>query len=75
MTIAEFTETLSRGLGLDIHHQQITWDSFENEAGEEIAVMQRWFDEKGYDVDVEALRLRYPDLLTYAQYLETLDWL
>ena len=75
MTIAEFTETLSRGLGLDIHHQQITWERFEKEAGEEITIMQRWFDEKGYDVDVEALRLKYPDLLTYAQYLETLNWL
>jgi len=74
MTLAEYTDVLSRALGLDIHHQQITWESYEEQAGEEATLMQRWFDRKGYSVDIEALRAEYPDLLTYPQYLETLDW-
>ena len=74
MTLAEYTDLLSRTLGLDIHHQQITWESYEKEAGEELVLMTRWFDKQGYDVDVATLRQEYPKLRTYRQFLEELDW-
>jgi uncharacterized protein YbjT (DUF2867 family) len=74
MTLAEFTEALSRAFGLDVHHQQITWTAFEKQFGEEIALMVRWFNDTGYSVDVEALRRRYPNLTTLPEYLQTLDW-
>lgn len=74
MTLAEFAEELSRTFGINVHHQQITWETYEEQLGEELTLMVRWFDEKGYDVDVKALRARYPNLLTYSQYLQTLDW-
>ena len=74
MSIAEFTDVLSRSVGLDVHHQQITWKKYEEEAGEEITLMARWLDNKGFDADVEALRKMYPNLLTYQQFLQNLRW-
>jgi len=69
MTIAEYADLLTVTMGLDVHHQQITWDAYEAEAGDEMTMMTRWFDQIGYDVDVESLRLRYAGLLTYEQFL------
>ena len=72
LTIAEYVDVLSFTMGLNVHHQQISWKSFEEDAGEEMTVMLRWFDEKGYSVDVEALRREYPGLLTFEQFMR--DW-
>ena len=74
LTIAEYVALLSEVSGIDVAYQQVPWEAFEEQAGEEMAVMVRWFDDSGYDVDIAALRGRYPDLLTYEQYLRTLDW-
>ena len=69
MTIAEYADLLTVTMGINVHHQQSTWDAYEAEAGEEMTMMTRWFDQIGYDVDVESLRMRYAGLLTYEQYL------
>ena len=74
MTLAEYVDELSYSIGLDIHHQQISWESFENQAGEEMTLMTRWFDEKGYGIDVAALREQYPNLKTYREFLREIDW-
>lgn len=74
LTIGEYVDLLSRVTGITVEYQQVPWDAFEEQVGEEMAVMVRWFDESGYDVDVAALRSLYPDLLTYEQYLQSLDW-
>lgn len=74
MTIAAYVDALSRAFGLDVHHQQITWSAFEGQAGEEITLMMKWFDKKGYSVDIVQLRKEFPELLTYPQYLESLNW-
>ncbi len=74
LSIAEFTDMLSRTTGLDVHHQQITWQALEDDAGLEITAMIRWFNNIGYDADVVRLRERYPNLLTYEQYMMALGW-
>ena len=74
LTIAEFVDALSNAAGVDVHYQQLTWGAYEERAGEEMTVMLRWFDETGYEVDVEALRSKHPNLLTFEQYLQNLDW-
>jgi uncharacterized protein YbjT (DUF2867 family) len=73
LSIAEYVDVLSFTMGLDIHHQQVSWAAYEADAGEHMAVMVRWFDKTGYSVDVEALRKEYPGLLTYEQYLLGLE--
>ena len=74
LTLAEYVDILSVTIGQNVHHQQVSWSSFEQDAGEEMTLMVRWFDEHGYDVDVEALRALYPGLMTYEEFLKTLDW-
>ena len=74
LTITEFVDALSLAVGTEIRHRQVTWDAYREQNGEEIAEMVRWFDESGYDADVSGLRSRYPNLLTYRQYLQGLDW-
>lgn len=69
LTIAEYVDILSLTMGLDVHHQQISWNTYEAEAGEEMTTMLRWFDETGYSIDVEALRREYPGLLTFEQFM------
>jgi uncharacterized protein YbjT (DUF2867 family) len=69
LTIAEYVDILSVTMGLDIHHQQISWAAYERNVGEEITTMLRWFDQQGYDTDVEALRRQYPNLQSYEQFL------
>ena len=74
LTIAEFVDTLSRAAGVDVHYQQLTWPAYQERLGEEMAIMLRWFDEHGYQVDVEALRADHPNLLTFEDYLNNFDW-
>ena len=66
--------TLSEVTGVDVQHIQIDWDDFESAAGAEISEMVRWFDEKGYSVDVTGLRSRYPGLMTLGDYLLASRW-
>ena len=74
MTIGELVALLSEVLGVEITHKQITWDELESRAGEEIAIMYRWFESPGYQADLAALRERYPDLTTMEEYARSLDW-
>ena len=74
LTIAEYVQVLSDAAGVDVRYEQITWGAYEERAGHEMSVMLRWFDEVGYGVDIASLRSRYPDLLTYEQFLAKQGW-
>ena len=74
LTVGEYIELLSTVSGVEVEHLRPSWEEYEEQAGEEMALMMRWFDESGYDVDVTALRAQYPNLLTQEQYLRSLDW-
>ena len=50
------------------------WDQFEEQMGEEYAVMYRWFNDVGYEADIAALRQEYPELTTFEQYLHGHGW-
>ena len=72
LTLAELIDTLSEAFGREFEHVQISWEVYKARAGEEITTMVRWFEEQGYDVDVEALREQYPGLQTAAEFLADL---
>jgi uncharacterized protein YbjT (DUF2867 family) len=74
LTIAEYVQALSNATDVEVRHEKMTWTDYEERAGHEMTVMLRWFDEVGYDVDIDSLRSRYPDLLTYEQFLAKHDW-
>jgi uncharacterized protein YbjT (DUF2867 family) len=72
LTVGQFAGLLSEVFSTDITHKQITWDDFEADAGNEMTVMYRWFENDGYSVDITVLRERYPDLVTARDFLTEL---
>jgi uncharacterized protein YbjT (DUF2867 family) len=74
MTLSEFAALLTKVLERPVRHVQISWADYERASGEELAIMHRWFAEAGYGVDVAALRARYPELISAAEFLRAMDW-
>jgi uncharacterized protein YbjT (DUF2867 family) len=73
-TMPEIADTFSRVTGKEISYYQVPWNQFEEQMGEEGAVMYRWFNEVGYEADIAALRQEYPELTTFEQYLRSHGW-
>ena len=68
-TMPEIAETFGGVIGKEISYYQVPWEQFEEQMGEEGAVMYRWFNEVGYEADIAALRQEYPELTTFERYL------
>ena len=74
-TMPEIAETFGRVIGREVNYYQVPWDQFEEQMGEEVTVMYRWFNDVGYEADIEALRREYPELLTtFERYLRSHEW-
>jgi len=73
-TMPEIAETFSRVIGREVDYYQVPWDQFEEQMGEEYAVMYRWFNDVGYEADIDALRREYPELTTFERYLRSHGW-
>ena len=73
-TMPEIAEAFGRVAGREVGYYQVPWDQFEEQMGEEYAVMYRWFDEVGYEADVEALRREHPGLIDFEGYLRGHGW-
>lgn len=70
LSMVELAEAFSRASGREVRYQQVPWDEFEQRAGHEMAVMYRWFEDKGYTVDIGAVRQHYPELTSFNRWLE-----
>jgi uncharacterized protein YbjT (DUF2867 family) len=73
-TMPEIAETFGRVIGREVSYYQVPWDRFEEQMGEEYAVMYRWFNDVGYEADVEALRREHPGLIDFERYLRGHGW-
>jgi uncharacterized protein YbjT (DUF2867 family) len=73
-TMPEIAETFGRVIGREVEYYQVPWDQFEEQMGEEYAVMYRWFNEVGYEADIAALQQEYPELTTFERYLRSHGW-
>ncbi len=73
-TMPEAAEAFSRITGKEISYYQVPWDQFREQMGEEVAVMYEWFENVGYEADIDALRQEYPELTTLEQYLRRHGW-
>ncbi len=69
LTMKETAETFGRVLGRDVEYRQMDWETFEQQAGKEIATMYRWYEKAGYEADIEVLRKVYPQLTNLTQFL------
>jgi uncharacterized protein YbjT (DUF2867 family) len=73
-TMPVIAETFGRAIGREVDYYQVPWDQFEEQMGEEYAVMYRWFNDVGYEADIDALRREYPELTTFERYLRSHGW-
>lgn len=73
-TMVEVADAFSEALGTRVSYQQVPWDDFRAQAGDEYADMYRWFEDVGYQADIEALRREHPGLTNFEQYLRWHEW-
>lgn len=69
LTMTETVEVFGEYLDQDVKYVQVSWDDFEDQAGEEMAIMYRWFEDEGYRADIKSLRRKYPNLKSLKTFL------
>ncbi len=74
LTMPEVAETMSQVTGREISYYQVPWNQFREQMGEEFAIMYEWFNDEGYEADIEALRGVHPELMSLEQYLRSHGW-
>ena len=73
-TMPEIAEAFGRVAGREVGYYQVPWEQFEEQMGEEYAVMYRWFNDVGYEADVEALRREHLGQIDFEGYLRGHGW-
>lgn len=73
-TMTKLAETFSLVLNREVKYVPVPWKAFEQQAGEEMALMFRWFESDGYEADIKALREEYPQLTSVESFLRTQGW-
>jgi uncharacterized protein YbjT (DUF2867 family) len=73
-TMPEIAETFGRVIGREVSYYQVPWDQFKEQMGEEFTVQYRWFNDVGYEADIDSLRQEYPELTTFERYLRSHGW-
>lgn len=71
LTMRQTAAVFSEVTGRNVQYIQISWDTFKEKMGEESTTMFRWFEEKGYEADIEKLRREYPALKSLKAFLQT----
>lgn len=74
LTMTQAAETFGRVLGHQVEYVQVPWEAFEEQSGEELTVMYRWFEDEGYETDIAALRDMHPELVRLEPFLRAQDW-
>ncbi|MGL5872371.1 MAG: NmrA/HSCARG family protein [Xenococcaceae cyanobacterium] len=74
MTMPEIAAAFSRVLGKPVNYQQIPFEAFEQQAGEEVTIMYRWFENVGYAADLTALKRDFPAPTDFESYLRDRGW-
>ena len=69
LSMTELADAFSRASGREVRYQQVPWDQFEQQAGHEMALMFRWFEDQGYNVDIAGVRSEYPHLTGFNKWL------
>jgi hypothetical protein len=74
MTVEEMVATFSDVMGRDIGFTQMPLEEYLAGMPKPLRPLFRWYDEVGYEADLDALRARYPDLVTLDAYLRATGW-
>jgi uncharacterized protein YbjT (DUF2867 family) len=73
LSMTEIAQAFGTAMGKEVSYRQVPWDEFEKQAGHEMTVMFRWFQDVGYHVDISALRQELPTLTNFERWLNT-NW-
>ena len=71
LSMNQIAQALGRVLGEDLKYVQAPWDKFEQQAGQEMALMFKWFDNVGYHADISALRQQHPSLMSFERWMQS----
>lgn len=74
MTMTEIAAAFSQVLGKPVAYQQIPFEAFEQQAGEEVTIMYRWFENVGYAADLTQLKREFAQLSDFDAYLREQGW-
>jgi uncharacterized protein YbjT (DUF2867 family) len=74
MTMPEIAAAFSSVLGKSVEYQQIPFEAFEQQAGEEVTIMYRWFENVGYTADLAQLKREFSKLSDFDSYLRDRGW-
>jgi uncharacterized protein YbjT (DUF2867 family) len=69
MTMPEIAIAFSRVLGKPVNYQQIPFEAFEQQVGEELTIMYRWFENVGYTADFAQLKRDFSAPIDFESYL------
>jgi uncharacterized protein YbjT (DUF2867 family) len=74
MTMPEVATAFTHVLGKNVAYQQIPFAAFEQQAGEDMTAMYRWFENVGYGADLAQLKRDFPAPTDFESYLREHDW-
>lgn len=74
MTMPEVAAAFSRVLGKKVEYQQVPFAAFEQQAGEEMTTMYRWFESVGYAANLAELKRDFGELTDLESYLRDHGW-
>jgi uncharacterized protein YbjT (DUF2867 family) len=70
LSMQQIAEAFSRETARDVTYVQVSWDQFEKNMGQELTLMYRWFEEKGFHFNIEEVQREYPATHTFDRWLE-----
>lgn len=74
-TPAEMAHVLSEVTGVDVQPFTVPIQEARKEMGEEMAELFQWFNDEGYQVDIESLEQRFGfEFSSFREYLENTGW-
>ncbi len=74
ISYGEVAASMGRVLGHPVEYYQIPWDEFTATATPTAVAREGWYLENSDPIDVDALRARYPWLMTLEDYLRAQGW-
>jgi uncharacterized protein YbjT (DUF2867 family) len=74
MTVQAYVDTFSKVMGREIIYDRQPLEAYLAALPKPLRPLFRWYEDVGYEADVDGLRQRYPELMTLEQYLRTTGW-
>lgn len=74
MTMTQIADVFSRVLAKAVTYQQIPFEVFEKQAGAEVTLMYRWFENIGYAADLAQLKRDFSEPTSLETYLRAHGW-